>query len=109
MTEREAWLKLAEAIEHCDNNGTYSLPQDFYYKTRRGISEGLTGWVVSGLIAMSLRDHMIGRLRTKRPKRFTGGVGFWWSLTRAGNRRRAEVCRELAEEATHPKKRKAVR
>lgn len=105
MTEHEAWLMIAEALADSYHNGCFTVDNHIAY----GLCDAIGILHDNLLISYSVWKRMDKRLETKKPARAsTDVVEYWWTLTKAGNRRRVAVCHELAME-TAPGKRRSSR
>lgn len=97
-TEARAWTYLAGrwdvavAVRRRDHWATI-----FEFEAR-GLCDSVMALFVDGVIDGRLRARMLTHLGAHRPE---SAGPYWWPWTKAGARRRALVCRQLAREARH--------
>ncbi len=94
MTEREAWLVLAEACEnHVADFDTHHQYRHFYVcgKWCDGLCQGI--YRIS--VTPDVRSAMQHKLYIYGPK--THAMGYKWPRTAEGMLARAEFCRSMAE------------
>lgn len=93
MTEREAWLYLAEAWGNASAGGSRFYGVLLGWGWCQGLCLSITRLSTHGQISEEVRMSMHAKIRGE-PRSF--GYGYVWSLDGSGARSRVAYCREQA-------------
>lgn len=94
MTEREAWLALAEACEKHVENPIYTDGRRCFYVNGVRCSR-----LCSGIYFVGVAVETIASMKRKLVKYGPSSAfgGYYWPRTAEGMAQRAEFCRKMAE------------